>query len=283
MPSASTAVGSARAVAGGATAPRAGRGPSAAAGRCRARGCAAPAPLPGDPPDLVEHLLGGVGVGVGDLAREAHAHRERDQVLLRAVVQVALDAAALARRWPRRCGRASARSSSAWRRTSSSDSCSAESSFTLCSARPTWRASSVSAWSSSSSNGSAPCGTAHDDHAEQLAGVRDRRDAQHRLVVRRDHRRQPHPRPRRPRHAGARDRRSPPRCRAPSSAGPRSGTDTARSSRPPRRASTPRRRSSDIVFFSDSASWSSSSSSGSARVRRLPNVRITSSGACRSP
>ena len=45
--------------------------------------------------DLVEHLLGGVGVGVGELAGEAGAHRERDEVLLRAVVQVALDAAAL--------------------------------------------------------------------------------------------------------------------------------------------------------------------------------------------
>ena len=45
--------------------------------------------------DLVEHRLGLLGIGVGDLAREAHAHRERDEVLLRAVVQVALDAAAL--------------------------------------------------------------------------------------------------------------------------------------------------------------------------------------------
>ena len=45
--------------------------------------------------DLVEHLLGGVGVGVGELAGEACAHRERDQVLLRAVVEVALDPAPL--------------------------------------------------------------------------------------------------------------------------------------------------------------------------------------------
>ena len=45
--------------------------------------------------DLVEHLLGGVGIGVGELACEPGAHRERDEVLLRAVVEVALDAAAL--------------------------------------------------------------------------------------------------------------------------------------------------------------------------------------------
>ena len=45
--------------------------------------------------DLVEHLLGGVGIGVGELACEARAHRQRDEVLLRAVVQVALDAAPL--------------------------------------------------------------------------------------------------------------------------------------------------------------------------------------------
>ena len=45
--------------------------------------------------DLVEHRLGLLGIGVGDLAGEAHADRERHEVLLRAVVQVAFDAAAL--------------------------------------------------------------------------------------------------------------------------------------------------------------------------------------------
>ena len=45
--------------------------------------------------DLVEHLLGGIGVGIGQLAGETRAHRERDQVLLRAVVEVALDPAPL--------------------------------------------------------------------------------------------------------------------------------------------------------------------------------------------
>ena len=58
-----------------------------------------------------------------------------------------------------------------------------------------------------------------------------------------------------------------------SSAWPRSGTDTARSSTPPDRVQTSAR-SRSMVFFSDSASWSSSSSSGSARVSRLPKVRI---------
>ena len=87
--------------------------------------------------DLLEHPLGGFGIRLGDLTHEVHAHGEHDEVLLRAVVQVALDGA-------RRCrvagfddAGARPRSSSAWRRTSSSDSCSAESSFTLCSASPT--------------------------------------------------------------------------------------------------------------------------------------------------
>ena len=81
---------------------------------------------------------------------------------------------------------------------------------------------------------------AHDDQAEQLARVRDRRGAQHRLVEAGEDRGQPHLRPRRARHAGVRDdglllgRRagsSPGRGRAP--------TPRARAVR--RRASTPRR------------------------------------------
>ena len=66
-------------------------------------------------------------------------------------------------------------------------------------------------------------------------------------------------------------------------AAPRSGTDTARSSRPVALRVHTSATLSDIVFFSDSASCSRSSSSGSARVRRLPNVRMTSSGAWCSP
>ena len=228
--------------------------------------------------------LAGVGIGVGELAGEAHAHRQRDEVLLRAVVQVALDAAALGVGRPRRCGRATARSSSAWRRTSSSDSCSAESSFTLCSASPTWRASSVSAWSSSSLNGSAPCGAAHDDQAEQLAGVGDRRDAQHRVVVGRRGRAGSQTCA----HAGP---DTPARATTVSSSAPSAMRRAARGRAPTPRARAGRRdprphlgdARASIVFFSDSASWSSSSSSGSARVSRLPNVRSTSSGACRSP
>ncbi len=64
---------------------------------------------------------------------------------------------------------------------------------------------------------------------------------------------------------------------------PRSGTDTARSSRPVLPRVHTSATLSVIVFFSDSASCNSSSSSGSARVSRLPKVRITSSGAWRSP
>ena len=75
-------------------------------------------------------------------------------MLLRAVVQVALDATPLG------VGRATtrareARSSSAWRCSSSSEACSAESSCTLCSASPTWRASSASTRSSAASSGAA--------------------------------------------------------------------------------------------------------------------------------
>ncbi len=79
--------------------------------------------------DLLEHRLGLLGVGVGELAGEPHAHRERDEVLLRAVVQVALDAAPLGVGRLDDARPRDARSSSAWRRTSSSDSWSAESSL----------------------------------------------------------------------------------------------------------------------------------------------------------
>ena len=41
--------------------------------------------------DLLEHGFCRVGVGVGDLEGEVHVHRERDEMLLRAVVEVALD------------------------------------------------------------------------------------------------------------------------------------------------------------------------------------------------
>ena len=68
----------------------------------------------------------------------------------------------------------------------------------------------------------------HDDQAEQLAGVRDRRGAQHRLVEAGEDRGQPHLRPCGPGHAGVRDHglllgAERDRRRA------RSGTDTARS------------------------------------------------------
>ena len=180
-----------------------------------------------------------VGVAVGELAGEPHAHRERDEVLLRAVVQVALDPAPLGVGRLDDAGARDARSSSAWRRTSSSDSCSAESSFTLCSASPTWRASSVSAWSSSSSNGIAPSGAAHDDQPEQLARVRRpaRRASRGSRSVG-DERRQPHLRPRGPGHAGARDDGLLLGAERRAARGPRSGTDTARSSRRRRRVHT---------------------------------------------
>ena len=45
--------------------------------------------------DLVEHRLGLLGILVGELTREPHVHRERDEVLLCPVVEVALDLAPL--------------------------------------------------------------------------------------------------------------------------------------------------------------------------------------------
>ena len=108
-------------------------------------------------------------------------HRERHEVLLRAVVEVALDPAALGVAAPRRCGPGTRAARRPGLRTSSRDSCSAESSCTLCSARPTWRASSVSAWSSSSSNGSPSSARRTTMRPSSSTGVRDRRDAHHRL------------------------------------------------------------------------------------------------------
>ena len=43
--------------------------------------------------DLLEHLLRRVRIAVGELANQVDVHRQRDEVLLRAVVEVALDLA----------------------------------------------------------------------------------------------------------------------------------------------------------------------------------------------
>ena len=226
--------------------------------------------------DLVEHRLGLLGIGVGDLAGEPHTDRERDEVLLRAVVQVAFDAAAFGVGGFDDAG-ADRRSSSAWRRTASSDSCSAESSFTLWSASPTWRASSVSARSSASLNGSAPCArrtTIRPSSSPEFVTGAVRSTGSSRPVrIAGSHTCA---------HAGP---ETPACATTVSSSGPSgmtrrpwSGTDTARSMPSAARVHTSAT-SRFIVAFSDSASWSSSSSRGSARVRRLPNVRSTSSGA----
>ena len=45
--------------------------------------------------DLLEDLLRRVGIGIGELPRKVHVHSQGDQVLLRAVVEVALDGTAL--------------------------------------------------------------------------------------------------------------------------------------------------------------------------------------------
>ena len=50
------------------------------------------------PAQLLEHRLDHLGVRVHQLAGQTDLHRERDQVLLGAVVEVPLDAAAATRR-----------------------------------------------------------------------------------------------------------------------------------------------------------------------------------------
>ena len=64
--------------------------------------------------------------------------------------------------------------------------------------------------------------------------------------------------------------------------GPASGTDTALSSTSPIPVYTSAL-TSPMVLRRDSDSCSRSSSMGMARVKRLPKVRSTSSGACRAP
>ena len=238
MPSASTPVGSAARPAAAPTAPRAARGPSAAAGRCRARGCAAPAPLPADRARSARASpwrrrdrcrRSGARGSRSPPARPGAAARRR-------AGRARCDAAA--RRRPRRCAAREARSSSAWRRTSSSDSCSAESSFTLCSASPTWRAELGERLVVGLVELQRALRAAHDDHAEQLAGVGDRRDPQHLVVwpvMTCGSQMLAHAAPDTP--ARAIDGLLLAR-RARSSPGPRSGTDTARS-RPSARAARP--------------------------------------------
>jgi len=45
--------------------------------------------------DLLEHGVRSFGIVLRDLAHQVDAHRQRDEVLLRAVVEVALDASTL--------------------------------------------------------------------------------------------------------------------------------------------------------------------------------------------
>ena len=77
-------------------APRRARSRRAAAGRCRGRARGAPGSSPA-PPRRARRASRRppAGSSSDDVAREPQVHRERDEVLLGAVVQVALDAAAL--------------------------------------------------------------------------------------------------------------------------------------------------------------------------------------------
>ena len=159
---------------------------------------------------------------------------------------------------------------------------SAESSWTLCRASATWRASSVSTRSDSSVNGTASGGALGDDQAEQRPRVHDRRHAHDALTPVRDQPRDPDLQPRVARDAGAGSRPAAPRPRA--RAGAARGPAPRRPARARRRCrSRPRRSASCMLSFSDSASWSSSSSIGTERDMREPNVWIASSGERRSP
>ena len=174
-----------------------------------------------------------------------------------------------------------ARSSSAWRRTSSRLAWSAESSCMLCNASPTWRANSVSTRSSSSLNMSPSPGRSTTisprSSPEWLMGA-IRSCAPSRPATRAGSHTDAHAVPETPARATT-VRSLAPTARVST---PRSGTETSRSSTSPPPVQTSAAVSA-MVLRNDSTSCRSSSSIGMARVRRCPNVFSASSGARRSP
>ena len=123
---------------------------------------------------------------------------------------------------------------------------------------------------------------AHDDQPEQLAGVRDRRDPQHRLLEAGEDRREPHLSPCRSRHAGVRHHGllfGTERDRLRAAVGHRHGPfDSLRTARPDLGDLEVHRRLQRLGELQEQFVG------GSAAVaKRLPNVRSTSSGAWPSP
>jgi hypothetical protein len=121
-----------------------------------------------------------------------------------------------------------------------------------------------------------------DDESEQFPGVADGRHPQLSLSPVRSTGRATRRMPRRsptPRHGS---RPGAPGLETTIDRGPASGTDTALSSTSPIPVYTSAL-TSPMVLRRDSDNCSRSSSMGMARVKRLPKVRSTSSGACRAP
>ena len=186
-------------------------------------------------PSVVEHL-GGASRGRrrGCPWPAAGSRRGRRGAAARRRGGCARSCGARRRRW-RRCGHGR-RAAPRWRAAGSSRlSCSAESSCTLCRARPTWRASSVSTRSSSSVKWSPSAGRSTTMQAEQLARVATR--ARRAAATSSGPRAAPGSHTSShalPDDAGPGDDRAAPRGRARAASAPRSGTDTASSRRPGR-------------------------------------------------
>ena len=230
--------------------------------------------------ERVEHL-GRLGVVGEDVLGEPEVHRERDEVLLGAVVEVALDLAALGVAGGDDAGPRGAEvfvgAASGSRGSPAGPSRAAR-----CGARAHLAGELGEDAVVLLGEVVAVGGPLDHEEAEQLAGVRRRRDPQLRRRAVLEEGRQPHLEPRVAGDAGAGDDglllggrgAAAARCgRAPTRPAPgRSGVPVQISAR--RSTSTLR---------SDSASWSSSSSIGIDRLRRLPHVRSTSSGGWRSP
>ena len=186
------------------------------------------------------------------------------------------------RRRRRRCGPGRPAAPRCAACSSSRLACSAESSRTLCRARPTWRASSASTRSSSSVNGS-PSSAGRSTTMRPSSSPRWATGATRTLRSPRPSSSagQPHLQPGVARTRGPGDDRLLLLGRARAWAAPgRAPTPPARVSAGP---GPDLGRRQCIVLRSDSASCSSSSSIGTARDIRPPKVRSASSGAWRSP
>ena len=231
--------------------------------------------------ELVEDELGLLGIGVGELAGQPHVHRQRDEVLLGPVVQVALDLAPglvgrgddagarglqLARLAPHLVERGLQRGVELHVVQGEPDLTGELGEHAVVlgvevlgprrrgAPRSGPRSSPELVMGATRRMGSSPCGSSAGSQTSTHAGP----DTPARATT------------------GSSDAFSETR------AAPSSGTETVRSRSPLDPVHTSAAWSASVLRR-DSTIWSSSSSSGTARERRLPNVRSTSSGAWRSP